>query len=447
MDEVYGKEAHLSSPRFDAAVDKIGNTKSLTTSEREKAVLLFVFGVFGFILQIFFSVGIAASQDILEDTYVPTPVLLISASLPFFVITSVLPYFVLQVPQHALLGTVVFLSIVGVLLYALVEHVVVRILGVVVTSTGIAIGEVTFVSLSALYADSAMSAYAAGTGFGFITGPLYYAAMTTMICVPPETTMLIISWTPLVMLACYAVMEKRHYASEKKATCTHENVAYFSLLEENVPEKANPSSWTQKRALIMNNLHLALSFFLGYFSEFLTINGVVTTLAFSDSPFDPRSHFVYYACVFMIGECIGRSYITFLGFIHRTFTPVVTRTWIFSAILFALLIFLTLSSVYRFIHTVWIVLLLCFLVGLLAGSLYVNTYLVASVRDTDDANGKAFSRAFLSVGPSAGVLVAGVVGLALEPALRNHCLETTQYSEFCFTRSMNGWNKTTSCLR
>lgn len=197
----------------------------------------------------------------------------------------------------------------------------------------------------------------------------------------------------------------------------------------------------------MKNFHLALSFFLGYFSEFLTINGVVTTLAFSDSPFDPRSHFVYYACVFMIGECIGRSYITFLGFIHRTFTPVVTRTWIFSVILFALLIFLTLSSVYRFIHTVWIVLLLCFLVGLLAGSLYVNTYLVASVRDTDDANGKAFSRAFLSVGPSAGVLLAGIVGLALEPALRNHCLETTQYSEFCFTRSMNGWNKTTSCLR
>lgn len=439
-------EAYLS--KSNAVVKEIGSTHSSTAREREKPLHVFIFGVFGFILQIFFSVGIAASQDILEETYVPTPVLLISASLPFFVITSVLPYFVLQVPQKALLAPVVFLSIVGVLLYALVEHVIIRILGVVVTSTGVAIGEVTFVSLSALYTDSAMSAYAAGTGVGFITGPLYYAAMTTIICVPPETTMLIISWTPLIMLAFYAVMEKRYYTSEKKAANSHQDVAYSPLFEENVtPEKRTASSWAQKRHLIMQNAHLALSFFVGYFSEFLTLNGVVTTLAFPDSPFDPRSHFVYYACVFMIGECIGRSYITILGLVHKTMTFVITRTWILSAILFALLVFLTLCSWYRFIHTVWIALLLCFLVGLLAGSLYVNTYLVASVRETDDANGKAFSRAFLSVGPSAGVLLAGFVGLVLEPALRSHCIETTLLSEFCFTRSLHGWNRTTSCLR
>lgn len=273
--------------------------------------------------------------------------------------------------------------------------------------------------------------------------------MTTVICLPPETTMLIICWTPLIMLAFYAVMEKRRYTSEKKAASSHQHVAYSPLLEENVtPEKrTTPSSWTQKRQLIVQNAHLALSFFIGYFSEFLTLNGVVTTLAFPDSPFDPRSHFVYYACVFMIGECIGRSYITILGFVHKTLTFVITRTWILSAILFALLIFLILSSWYRFIHTVWIVLLLCFLVGLLAGSLYVNTYLVASVQETDDANSKAFSRAFLSVGPSAGVLLAGFVGLVLESALRSHCIETTQFSEFCFTRSLHGWNRTTSCLR
>lgn len=173
MDESQGKEAYLS--KSNAVVNEIGSSHSSTAREREKPLHVFIFGVFGFILQIFFSVGIAASQDILEETYVPTPVLLISASLPFFVITSVLPYFVLQVPQKALLAPVVFLSIVGVLLYALVEHVIIRILGVVVTSTGVAIGEVTFVSLSALYTDAAMSAYAAGTGVGFITGPLYYA--------------------------------------------------------------------------------------------------------------------------------------------------------------------------------------------------------------------------------------------------------------------------------
>ena len=254
------------------------------------------------------------------------------------------------------------------------------------------------------------------------------------------------SWVPLILFACYGVMEKRDYRPQQEST-THKDVAYSSLCQENSPEQGNSSSWSEKRALIVQNLHLALAFFVGYFSEFLTINGVVTTLAFPNSPFDPRNHFVYYACVFMIGECIGRSYVSLLTFLNAKFTLVIARTWILSAILFSLLILLTLASWYRFLHSVWIVLLLCFSVGLLAGCLYLNTFLVVTARDSDDANGKAFSRAFLSVGPSAGVLLAGIVGLVLEPALRNHCLESSQFREFCFTRSMHGWNKTTSCLR
>ena len=272
--------------------------------------------------------------------------------------------------------------------------------------------------------------------------------MTTLICVPPRTTILIISWVPLVMIACYAVMEKRDYQPEQEVT-THKNVAYSFLLPESVPGpgEGNPSLFKDKRALITQNLHLVLAFFVGYFAEFLILNGVVTTLAFPNSPFDPRNHYVYYACVFMIGECIGRSYITFLAFFNSKYRPIISRTWILSSILFSLFLFLTLSSWYRFIHSVWIVIGFCFLVGVLAGSLYLNTFLVAAASGSDDANGKAFSRAFLSVGPSAGILFAGAVGLLLEPALRKHCLDSAQFSEFCFTRSMRGWNETTSCLR
>lgn len=270
--------------------------------------------------------------------------------------------------------------------------------------------------------------------------------MTTIICVPPQTTILAMSWIPLLMLVGYAVMVKSDQKPVQGVT-THTDVTYTSLLQESTPDEGNPLSWKEKRELIVQNIHLVLAFAVGYFSEFVTLNAVVTTIAFPNSLFDPRSHYVYYACVFMIGEFIGRSYLTFLSLVKCSYTPVLTRTWILSAILFSLLVFLTLSSWYRFVHSVWIVLALCFLVGVLAGSLYLNTFLVATAGGSDDINGKAFSRAFLSVGPSAGVLLAGVVGLALEPALRRHCLEHAKYGEFCFTRSMTGWNKTTSCLR
>lgn len=170
----HGKElldSSSSSFENDQARDK---HETFSLMEGEQSLHILVFGIFGFILQIFFSIGLSASQDILEATLVPTPVLLIAASLPFFLITSILPHFVLKVAQEILLVPIVFLSIVGVLLYALVEHVVLRVTGVIVVSTGVAIGEVTFVSMTALYSDIAMSSYATGTGIGFIVGPLYY---------------------------------------------------------------------------------------------------------------------------------------------------------------------------------------------------------------------------------------------------------------------------------
>ena len=270
-----------------------------------------------------------------------------------------------------------------------------------------------------------------------------FTAMTTIICVPPERTLLIISWIPLAIFLFYALMEKRQFKPAQDAT-THKDVAYTSL-NRKTEEEEETSTWGEKRALIWRNLPLMLACFSGYFAEFLTLNGVVTSLAFPNSPFDPRTHFVYYACAFTIGEFIGRSYITLLLLLNSKCTPVIKRTWILSAVLLSLFIFLTFASWYRFLHSVWVVLLLIFIVGLLAGSLYLNTYLMAA--GSEDVKGKAFSRAFLSVGPSIGVLVAGLVGLVLEPTLREHCLHSAEFSEFCFTRAIGGWNKTTSCLR
>ena len=169
-----GKELLQSSSSCLENDQGIKKDEAFSFTEDEQSFHMLVFGIFGFILQIFFSIGISASQDILETTLVPTPVLLISASLPFFFITSIMPFFVLKLTRIVLLVPIVFLSISGVLLYALFEHVLLRVAGVIVVSTGVAIGEVTFVSMTALYSDTAMSSYATGTGIGFIAGPLYY---------------------------------------------------------------------------------------------------------------------------------------------------------------------------------------------------------------------------------------------------------------------------------
>lgn len=136
---------------------------------------LVAFAVIGFLNQIFLSVGLAAVQDILTSTFVPTPMILICATIPYFLVTLFFPPCLQRVDQFLRILLTVFLFVVGALLFSLAGDVGLRLFGVSVVMVGMGIGEVTFIALTALYEDSAVSCYSFGTGIGYIFGPLYYA--------------------------------------------------------------------------------------------------------------------------------------------------------------------------------------------------------------------------------------------------------------------------------
>ena len=76
MEELHGTGTNVSKSPHEAAVHySEEQEENQTLTSPETPVQIFVFSVFGFILQIFFSVRISASQDILEQTLVPTAVL------------------------------------------------------------------------------------------------------------------------------------------------------------------------------------------------------------------------------------------------------------------------------------------------------------------------------------------------------------------------------------
>lgn len=60
-----------------------------------------------------------------------------------------------------------------------------------------------------------------------------------------------------------------------------------------------------------------LPIFITWFSEYITVQAVITTLAFPSSPFKPRDHYEYYIVVFMVGEMVGRSYLLVLSYIKK----------------------------------------------------------------------------------------------------------------------------------
>jgi hypothetical protein len=175
------------------------------------------------------------------------------------------------------------------------------------------------------------------------------------------------------------------------------------------------------------------------------MQAIVTTLAFGNSPFDPRNHFQYYTLSFWIGELIGRSYGLVILWFKPTCTVVTEKTWILTTIIAANMIFLVFASWYRFLPSFGFVMVIVTITGASEGALYLNTFVVAGINDR--ARYKEFSRAFLTVALQGGIVAAGLTGLLVEPQLQQHCRSILTRDELCFTRLSRGqWNATSSCI-
>ena len=112
---------------------------------------------------------------------------------------------------------------------------------------------------------------------------------------------------PLLLPIMYCNMEKKHdkYPIVTKAT-KHDSVKYTPL-NTSPDEELHVSSETKvelsvrdKVDTVWKTLPFALIMITGYFSSFLTLQSVVTTLAFLDAPFSPRNHYIFYTLAFMM---------------------------------------------------------------------------------------------------------------------------------------------------
>ena len=132
------------------------------------------FFMFGLVLYTVWSIIVAAAQDTLSATSLPTTVVLIAQSLPYTLVGCVCPYFIQKFPYWAKTTAVTMAFLGGVLLISLVEYLSIKITGIVILAFGNGLGEITFVPLTAIYDESAVSAYFTGSGVGFFLGPFYY---------------------------------------------------------------------------------------------------------------------------------------------------------------------------------------------------------------------------------------------------------------------------------
>ena len=256
--------------------------------------------------------------------------------------------------------------------------------------------------------------------------------MTTWACVSPKVAISIIAPATLVILLSYYVLDK-------------DRIKPYAVLETYQKIKSNESegsddyvhkglSWREKVVGAWKITPLMGALCVAYIAQFITIHAVFTTMAFDGAPFAPRDHFVYYVLLNGFGEFITRSYLYVVAWLKPEMVSrlIVKQTWIFSTILLTVMIFSICASYYRVFNSVWPILLLCFIIGSLSGLVFANT--VCAVPVVVEPKYREFCLGLVGLGESMGVLIASFSGIAVEPALRKHCMRVISQHDLCYTR-------------
>lgn len=270
--------------------------------------------------------------------------------------------------------------------------------------------------------------------------------MTTWFCVSSETTTLTVAFLVVLYLLFYALMERKHSQSISREPehknfkdVQYEKVEETESTDNDDNEQTGPSppllTTAEKLQAIKQILPTVLCVVISWMSEFLVTQGVITTYAFPNSPFPPRDHYQYYITLFLLGEFIGRSYLAVISLISQEFLPKATvrKLWLLTIIEVSILVFCLFAAWYRFLPDITSLLFIAFLAGLIIGIMYANVLQVFT--ESYEFPLREFVLGFVAVATGMGILIAGLLGLVVEPLYRKHCMTITDLTEYCFTRT------------
>lgn len=261
-----------------------------------------------------------------------------------------------------------------------------------------------------------------------------FTGLTVWATVDPRTAILVSAiWPPLFLLVFAVSRGNLHLV------CNSQSYGSISRLQRSKFEIDCPltSRWRERLHSVWNSFHHLLILFLVYFGEYIVLSAILTTLVFEGAgvgpEFVPRGHFEHYVLSTMVGEFLGRSFISMLRAVAPGFF--FTSAPVLAFFPLAETIFLLLATWYRLVPEVWIVWLLCFIQGTACGMILSNSYHTIARRFLSQH--VIFTITLASILETAGILTAGLLGLHIESLLKEHCIHHLGNRSDCFTRSMD----------
>ncbi|KAI6803904.1 protein btn1 [Hortaea werneckii] len=404
------------------------------------------FWLFGLINNIFYVIILSAALDLVGPA-IPKATVLLASIIPGLATKIIVPYIIHLVPYSLRVLIFAALSTCGMLVVALSPSgadptsVSSKIAGIVLANISSGAGEVNFLALTHFYGTQSLAAWGSGTGAAGLIGAGAYALATTVIGFSVHATLLASTVIPLGMLISFfgllplgplrttgAQTSKyiRIAGDEDIASDDNDNnpPEAASLLTQRhgrispAYDRAKPSPLHQTASTLLRTQLLRtrallipymLPLFLVYVAEYSINQGVAPTLLFPlpETPFTHfRAFYPTYSAIYQLGVFLSRSSLPFLR---------VKSLYIPTCLQVANLLALTLQALWPFIPTVYFVFGIVFWEGLLGGLVYVSTF--AAIRDEVAEGEREFCLGAVTVSDSAGICVAGLVGVVLERGL------------------------------
>lgn len=351
---------------------------------------------------------------------------------PSFATKLTAPYFIHRVPYRARVLVCIALSVTGMLMVALTPatgSVAAKMVGVVLASLSSGTGELSFLGLTHYYGHASLAGWGSGTGAAGLAGAGLYVTLTEWWGLGVRDSLLVAATLPAVMFASFFFVLPHEPLREAAAAAaaheyqtvpddeTEQDEEGSGLLAQQQQQQGPRAAATPGSHSLQSNLRRVRALlipymgplFLVFMAEYAINQGVAPTLLFpvDQSPFrEYRGFYPFYGFLYQLGVFVSRSSTPWIRISHL-YAP--------SLLQVANLLLLVAHSLYFFIPSVYIVFLVVFWEGLLGGAVYVNSF--AEMLEKVPAADREFSLSVATVSDSAGICIAGLIGIPLEPWL------------------------------
>ena len=237
------------------------------------------------------------------------------------------------------------------------------------------------------------------------------------------------------MVVSYLVLRKKETNGSEAEGTTYADYKPVPLTEQD--DQTNTLtrlSAKEKVVAIWKISHHIIALLIGIFAVFLSFQGIATTLVYQQYSLAPREVFVVYNSALSFSTSVSRSCSFVCSLVKPDLNTFTKHTWVVASAMIVIMLFLLIDSWYRFLGSIVLVSLLISAAGFFYGILYLSVITMVGI--SEDARESAVTRVFAVSGYDAGMLLAGLMALYIEPIIQQHCtyLEGGR-AERCLARS------------